>query len=85
MSKKKSYMDSSNILKEGVVSYTLDKILKIFYATPALKKSKEVQNNLKDLNNSVKDLEKSLNDRLKKIGSKDKVKLKPYKIKDFMR
>ncbi len=83
MSKKKSYMSLKNILTEGVVSYTLEKIFKTFYAKPALKKSKEVQKTLKDFNDSVQDLEKSLNARLKKIGSKKTIKIKPYKIKDF--
>ena len=85
MSKKRSYMDIKNILSEGIISTTLGKLYKIFVAKPALKKDKKFQNNLKDLNSSIEKLEKSFNDRLKATGSKDKVKLKKYKIKDFVK
>ena len=85
MSKKKSYMDVKNILSEGIITTTLGKLFKVFAAKPALKKDKKFQSNLSDLNFSIEKIEKSLNDRMKATGSKDKIKLKKYKVKDFVR
>ena len=85
MSKKKSYMDTENILSEGIIKTTLEKLFKVFVAKPALKKDNKFRSNLSDLNSSIEKLEKSLNDRMKATGSKDKIKLKKYKVKDFVR
>ena len=84
MSKKKSYMDKENILSDGILSYAMDKIYKIFYLNPALKKNTKIKSSLEKLNKSVSDIEKMLNAELKKIGSKDKVKIKPYTTKDIL-
>ena len=73
MSKKKSYMDRKNILNEGIVTYALEKLFKIFIAKPALKKSKKVKAATNDLNKSLDTLEKTLNSELKSLGSKDKM------------
>ena len=85
MSKKKSYMSKDGILNEGIITTAIEKLFKLFVAKPALKKSKKFKSALNDLNDSILDLEKSLNAELKAMGSKDKVKLKPYKLKDFIR
>ena len=79
MSKIISYMDRENILNEGILTYALEKLFKIFIAKPALKKSKKVKKATDELNSSLDTLEKTLNDELKSMGSKDKVKLKKYK------
>tara|TARA_Y100001963_G_C6497448_1_gene316318 strand:+ start:274 stop:531 length:258 start_codon:yes stop_codon:yes gene_type:complete len=79
MSKKKSYMDRKNILNEGIITYALEKLFKIFVEKPALKNSKKVKKATNDLNGSLDTLEKSLNDELKSMGSKKRVKLKRYK------
>ena len=84
MSKKKSYMDKENILSDGILSYAMDKIYKIFYLNPALKKNTKIKSSLEKLNKSVSDIEKMLNAELKRIGSKDKVKIKPYTTKDII-
>ena len=81
MSKKKSYMDIGNILKESIIK----KLFKWFVATPALKKSKKFQDNLKKLNKDIKDFEHALNDELKDINPDAKqIKVEPYKLKDFV-
>lgn len=85
MSKKNSYMDRKNILGEGVVTYALEKLFKLFVAKPVLKKSKKFKNNLTKLNKSVDDLQKSLNDELKSIGSNETINIKKYKLKDFIK
>ena len=85
MSKKKSYMDENNILKEGIITGTIEKIFKKFIVPRTLKKDKKFNSALNDLNDSVSDLEKYINDEYKKMGSKKRVKLNPYKMKDFIR
>jgi peptidoglycan hydrolase CwlO-like protein len=84
MSKKKSYMSEKNIFREGIVTGTIEKIFKKIIAPRALKKNKNFQSSLNDLNNSISDLEKHINNEYKKIGSKKRVNLKPYKSKDFL-
>ena len=80
MQKKKSYMDTSNILNEGF----FEKILNVILVNPALKKNKKFQGKLKKLNTSVEDLEKMMNAELKSINPKaKKINLKQYKLKDF--
>ena len=85
MSKKNSYMDENNILKEGIMTGTIEKIFKKFIVPRTLKKDKKFNSALNDLNDSVSDLEKYINDEYKKMGSKKRVKLNPYKMKDFIR
>ena len=85
MSKKNSYMDENNILKEGIITGTIEKIFKKFIVPRTLKKDKKFNSALNDLNDSVSDLEKYINDEYKKMGSKKRVKLNPYKMKDFIR
>ncbi len=72
-------MDRKNILNEGIITYALEKLFKIFVEKPALKNSKKVKKATNDLNGSLDTLEKSLNDELKSMGSKKRVKLKRYK------
>ena len=76
-------MNRKGILREGIITYALEKLFRVFVSVPALKKSKKVQSGIKDLNDSVEDLEKSLNAELKSIGSKKRVKIPKYKLKDF--
>ena len=78
-------MSVKNILNEGIITATLEKLFKVFVAKPALKKSKKFKDGLNKLNKSVDNLEKGLNDELKMLGSKDKVKLKKYQLKDFIK
>ena len=79
MSKKKSYMNRKNILNEGIITYALEKLFKIFVEKPALKNSKTVKKAANDLNDSLSTLEKTLNKELESMGSKKRVKLKKYK------
>ena len=91
MSKKKSYMNRKNLLNEevhsvceGILSYAMDKIHKFFFVNPALKKSKKVSKSISRLNKSVAEFEAAVNDEMKSIGSKKRVKIKPYTAKDLM-
>ena len=84
MSKKKSYMDKEGILSEGILSYTMDKIYKIFYLNPSLKKNTKIKKGIESLNKDVANIEKMLNAELKSIGSKETVKIKPYTSKDIL-
>jgi len=85
VSKKKSYMDKNNILKEGIVTSTIEQLFKKFIVPKTLKNNKKFTSSLDDLNDSVSDLEKHINDEYKKMGSKKRVNIKPYKLKDFIR
>tara|TARA_R100000008_G_C3558177_1_gene154433 strand:- start:48 stop:281 length:234 start_codon:yes stop_codon:yes gene_type:complete len=77
MSKKKSYMDNTNIIQEGFFE-TLKKYL-IKY--PKLKKDKKVRSSLKSLNHEIKELEKMFRD----LDPKNKrLKLSKYKLTDFI-
>ncbi len=79
MSKKKSYMDRQNILNEGIITYALEKLFKVFVERPALKNNKNVKKATDELNSSLDTLEKTLNKELEDMGSKKRVKLKKYK------
>ena len=81
MSNKKSYMGLNNILSEGF----FDSLLKIFKRHPELKNNKKIKNDIKDLNKKVSNLEKMMNDELAGFGSKEKIKLKPHKLSDFIK
>ena len=81
MPKQKSYMNQTNsVINEGVFD-NLFKLLKFF---PKLKDDREVQSRIANLNNSASELEAMLNAELKDMGSKKKVKIKKYGIKDFV-
>ena len=79
MSKKKSYMDRSNIIGEGLFKVLYNTL----FATPALKKNKPFQKSLNDLNKSIDKLEKQMNKSKERKGEK-KVKLDRYNLKDFI-
>ena len=88
MLKKKSYMNIKNIINEGIFSTTLEKLFKVLMSRKAnkvLKKSKRFNNSLDDLNSSIDQLQNSINSELEDLGSKDKVKLKKFKSKDFLK
>ena len=78
MSKKKSYMNQSNLLGEGF----FDKLFKLFKIDSKVKNkvksSSSVKKQLKKLNNTVSDLEKALEDE---FGYK--IPLDKYKLSDF--
>tara|TARA_R100001443_G_scaffold67912_2_gene76617 strand:+ start:569 stop:835 length:267 start_codon:yes stop_codon:yes gene_type:complete len=84
VSKKKSYMNRKQVLNEGIISYTLDKIYKFFYLNPALRKSKKLNKSISKLNKSVVEFETTVNAELKSYGSKERVKIKPYTAKDLL-
>ena len=77
--KKKSYMNAKNIITEGF----FEKILKWVVKYPALLKNPAFKKNLTNLNKDVGQLEIDINKHLKKIGSSEKISIKPYKLKDF--
>jgi hypothetical protein len=79
MSKKKSYMNRSNIIEEGLFKVLFDTL----FTKPTLKKNKPFQKALKDLNKSIDKLEKSMNKSAEMKGEK-KVKLDRYNLKDFV-
>ena len=82
MRKKKSYMNKTNILSEGV----LDTIIKYLTQYPKLKNSKEFKSGLKDLNKGQKRLEDLINAEIKKYVLKRKpVKLQNFKTSDFFK
>ena len=78
---KKSYMDRKNLIAEGFFS----DLFKIFKRYPGLKKNKKIQNDIRDLNKKVDSLEKMINDELASYDSNVKIKLKPYKLTDFIK
>ena len=84
MSKKKSYMDRKRVLNEGIISYALDKIYRIFFLNPALKNNRSLNKSINKLNKQVEDLENTFNKELRSIGSKERVKIKPYSAKDIL-
>lgn len=85
MSKKKSYMNKSNLLKEGF----FNNLLKIFNVFPNLKKNnkvkKKIEKDIKNLNSDISSLEKMMNDEMKQYGSNKKIKLTNLKLKDFIK
>jgi len=76
---KKSYMDKSNLLREGFFNklITLIKQSKV-------KKDPVIKNNIKKMNDLVSDIEKSLNKRRKDRGL-DAVDLPRYNVKDLFK
>jgi len=81
MSKKKSYMDLKNVLNEGF----FDNLLQIFNIYPKLNRNKQIKKNIVDLNSKVANLEQMMNDEMKEYGSKKKIKLNKFKLKDFIK
>ena len=74
-----SLLNENNIIKEGFFKDIL-KFLKLY---PDLKKNKQFKSKIKDLNVKVDELENLMNQELKSYGSKKKIKLKTYSVKDF--
>lgn len=81
MSKKKSYMKNNTIIKEGF----FDNLLQIFKVFPQLKKNSKIKKDIQSLNKKVETLEKMMNDEMKDYGSKKKIKLNKFKLKDFIK
>ena len=79
MSKKKSYMNTKNIISETV----LEKLFNWIVRNPALRKNKKIQRNIAKINKDLKEFEKALNHELKLTVGKDAkpIKVKPFKIK----
>ena len=81
MSKKKSYMKNNTIIKEGF----FDNLLQIFKVFPQLRKNSKIKKDIQSLNKKVDALEKMMNDEMKDYGSKKKIKLNKFKLKDFIK
>ena len=81
MSKKKSYMKNNTIIKEGF----FDNLLQIFKVFPQLRKNSKIKKDIQSLNKKVETLEKMMNDEMKDYGSKKKIKLNKFKLKDFIK
>ena len=81
MSKKKSYMKNNTIIKEGF----FDNLLQIFKVFPQLRKNSKIKKDIQSLNKKVDTLEKMMNDEMKDYGSKKKIKLTKFKLKDFIK
>jgi len=82
VSKKKSYMDSSNLITEGFFSKIKKALGLSTKEEKILKRNKPFMNSLKDLNKTVNELEYELNKVFQQYGKKP-VKLTKYKISDF--
>jgi len=84
MSKKKSYMNISNILSEGIIEF----LFKRFSLYPKIRNSPEIKKSIDDLNKSTEKFVKSANALIvknneklkKKDGAKAKL-TKPIKFK----
>jgi len=81
VSKKKSYMKNNTIIKEVF----FDNLLQIFKVFPQLKKNSKIKKDIQSLNKKVETLEKMMNDEMKDYGSKKKIKLNKFKLKDFIK
>ena len=82
MSKKKSYMNKTNLIAEGFFS-KLIKMVKDRKFLKTIEKDKKINKSLKNLNKSTNELEKHLNYMLKDAGLKP-VSLNKYELKDFV-
>ena len=83
MSKKKSYMDSGNILSEGIIQW----IFKKLFVLPALKKNPAFKKALQNLNKDTEDFVKKANKliainnkKLKKMHGDDAPQTEPVKF-----
>jgi len=81
MSKKKSYMNKSNLIAEGFFS-KLFKAIKDNNVKKNIKKDKELNKHLKSLNKRTQSMEDRVNKYLKAAGKKT-IKLDTYTLKDF--
>ncbi len=82
MSKKKSYMNQSNLIAEGFFSKLL-KLIKDKNVVNKLKKDKVLTKDLNNLNKLTKDTEDRINKDLLSLGKKP-IKLSKFSIKDFI-
>ena len=82
MSKKKSYMNKTNLIAEGFFS-KLIKMVKDRKFLKTIEKDKKINKSLKNLNKSTNELEKHLNSMLKDAGLKP-ISLNKYELKDFV-
>ena len=74
-------MNINNIINESI----LEKLFNWLVKYPALKKSSKIKKGVDDLNKSISKLEKQINAELKLYNPKSKkIKVKPYKLKDFV-
>ena len=76
MSKKKSYMDSTNILSENLLKKLRDKIAHKS-AVRSIKKDKNVKKEIDDLNKEIRDIWDSFNEKALEVDPTHK----PYKPK----
>jgi hypothetical protein len=74
-------MKNNTIIKEGF----FDNLLQIFKVFPQLKKNSKIKKDIQSLNKKVETLEKMMNDEMKDYGSKKKIKLNKFKLKDFIK
>jgi|TARA_X000001388_G_scaffold71336_1_gene61051 hypothetical protein len=74
-------MKNNTIIKEGF----FDNLLQIFKVFPQLRKNSKIKKDIQSLNKKVETLEKMMNDEMKDYGSKKKIKLNKFKLKDFIK
>jgi len=82
VSKKKSYMNQSNLIAEGFFSKLL-KLIKDKNIVNKLKKDKVLTKDLNNLNKLTQDTEDRINKDLQSLGKKP-IKLSKFTIKDFI-
>ena len=84
MSKKKSYMDSANILSENLLKKLRDKIAHKL-AVRSIKKDKNVKKDIDDLNKEIRDIWDSFNEKALEVDPTHKsYKPKKVTIVDFI-
>ena len=84
MSKKKSYMDSTNILSENLLKKLRDKIAHKL-AVRSIKKDKSVKKEIDDLNKEIRDIWDSFNEKALEVDPTHKAyKPKKVTIDDFI-
>ena len=74
-------MKNNTIIKEGF----FDNLLQIFKVFPQLRKNSKIKKDIQSLNKKAETLEKMMNDEMKDYGSKKKIKLNKFKLKDFIK
>ena len=82
MSKKKSYMNKTNLIAEGFFSKLLN-LIKDKKLVSKLKKDKTLNKDLKQLNKLTQNTEDRINKDLLSLGKKP-IKLSKFSIKDFI-
>ena len=88
MSKKKSYMNKTNLIAEGFFSKLIKmvkdrKFLKTIEKDKKIKSDKKLNKNIDDLNKSTKSLEDRVNGYLRDAGQ-EPIKLAKFSIRDFI-